>query len=215
MKTTVNLFLLMFALLFLNGCVTDQPYDYTAFNEAKPRSILVIPPMNDSVEVKAPYTFMSTVTKPLSERGYYVFPVAVVDAFLKENGMPSPDEMNSAPLNKLHENTGADAVLYVTINNWGQSYQVVASVATVDAHIKLVDAKTGTMLWDSKVFMSQGSGDGGGGIAGMLVAAVVDQVMSSYYDKTVALSTAAITKSANNKVNGLPAGPYKPEPAKP
>ena len=124
------------------GCSTT-PYDYTALQASKPRSILVLPPRNNTVEVIAPYIFLSTISKPLAEKGYYVFPVSVIDNFLKENGMPTPDEMNSVPLDQLHKHTGADAVLYVQINDWGQKYQVLSSQTVVDSHMKLVDARTG------------------------------------------------------------------------
>ncbi len=75
----------VFAML-LAGCVASKtPYDYSALENSRPRSILVIPPLNNSVEVNAPYVFLSTITAPLAEKGYYVFPVAVIDRFLKEN----------------------------------------------------------------------------------------------------------------------------------
>jgi hypothetical protein len=37
----------------------------------------------------------------LAEKGYYVLPVAVIDQFLKENGLPTPAEMNGIPLEKI------------------------------------------------------------------------------------------------------------------
>ena len=63
----------------LVGCaVPKEPFDYSAFREAKPRSILVMPPVNSSPDVQAGYSMLSHVTLPLSEAGYYVLPVAVV-----------------------------------------------------------------------------------------------------------------------------------------
>ena len=57
--------------LLLSGCVNRTPYDYTALNNSKPRSIVVIPPNNNTVEVNAQYIFLSTISKPLAEKGYY------------------------------------------------------------------------------------------------------------------------------------------------
>ena len=57
------------------GCATTST-DYRAYIQHMPRSILVLPPLNESAEVLAPYSFLSTITRPLAERGYYVFPVA-------------------------------------------------------------------------------------------------------------------------------------------
>src|SRR5262245_6417390 len=79
--------------LLAPGCVT-APYDYTNYRLHPPRSIVVLPPLNQSTAVEATYGYLTTVTRPLAERGYYVFPIAVVDQFLKENGLPSAGEMH-------------------------------------------------------------------------------------------------------------------------
>jgi hypothetical protein len=191
------------------------PYDYSALEANKPRSILVIPPLNESVAVNAPYTFISTVSKPLAEKGYYVFPVAVIDQFLKENGLPSPGEMNGVPLQKLREIIGADAVLYTTINQWGQKFQLVNSATIVDSELKLIDARSGELLWTTRAFAQQSSGDGGGGLAGAIIGAIVDQIAGSIVDRTPALSSAANTVAINAPNLGLLPGPYLPEESHP
>jgi len=196
----------------LTGCVTPQPYDYTALQNSKPRSIVVIPPLNNSVEVGAPYVFLSTISRPLAEKGYYVFPVSVIDNFLKQNGLPTPAEMNTIPLDKIREHIGADSVLYVSIEEWGQSYQLVSSVTVVKAHLKLVDTRTGKLLWHSTAFAQKSSGDGGGGPLGALIGAIVEQIASSIIDHTPVLSRQANSHAVFNSVNGLLNGPYaKPE----
>src|SRR5262249_17607729 len=90
----LNIGCTLIALALLTGCATPTPYDYTNYREHPPRSILVLPPLNESTAVGATYSYLSTVTRPLAEMGYYVFPVAVVDQFLKENGLPSAGEMH-------------------------------------------------------------------------------------------------------------------------
>ena len=147
-----------------------------------PRSVLVLPPLNQSVQVNAPYSYLSTVSQPLAEAGYYVFPVAVIDAFMKENGLPTPGEMHEVPLDKIGEVFGADAVLYVLIEDYGQKYQVLSSTTVVKAKAKLVDVPTGSTLWEGGVQVAQGSGDSGGGVIGMLVTAAVAQMIESTSD---------------------------------
>lgn len=207
MKQTY-IFVLLGVLTFLVGCQSAPPYDYTLLQERKPRSILVLPPTNDSVEVTAPYTYLSTITMPLAEKGYYVFPVAVIDTFMKENGLPTPAEMNSVPLEKLHEQIGPDAVLYVNIEDWGQKYQIISSNTVVKAKMKLVDARTGEMLWDAQAHAVQQSDDGGAGIAGALIGALVTQIAGSISDKTPVVSAAANNFSINHQSQGLLYGPY-------
>lgn len=195
--------------IFITGCQTIEPYDYTALKTSKPRSIVIIPPNNNSIEVNAPYLYLSTLSRPLAEKGYYVLPVAVIDQFLKENGLPTPAEMNRIPLDKIDKHMGADAVLYITIDEWGQKFQVLSSTTIVSAQLKLVDVKTGKVLWEAVASASQGSGDGGGGLAGMLIGAIVTQVMASTIDQSYQTAMLANNIAINNKSRGLLDGPYK------
>lgn len=212
MKTLLRFMPLL--VLFLTGCVKPLPYNYTEFKNSKPRSIVVIPPLNNTVEVGAPYVFLSTISRPLAEKGYYVFPVSVIDHFLKENGLPTPAEMNSVPLDKIGKHIGADAVLYISIDKWGQEYQVLSSKTMVNVKLRLVDVKTGTLLWNSTAAAQQSSGDGGGGLLGALIGAVVEQIMSSALDKTPKLARQASSAAIFNDVNGLLDGPYARPKAK-
>lgn len=201
-------FIIITASLVMLGCAANKPYDYSALQAAKPKSILVVPPTSDSTDISSTYTFLATISKPLAEKGYYVFPVALVDTYFKENGLPTPAEMNSVELTKLHEVTGADAILYAHIKNWGQKYQLLSSVTVVDTDIRLVDARTGQQLWHATVQAQQSSSDGGGGLAGALVGAIVDQIAGALSDKTYALSAQTNLVVINNQHNGLLPGPY-------
>lgn len=205
----LSLLSVAFLVLLITGCQTAPPYDYSALIASKPKSILIIPPNNSSIDVNAPYIFLSTISKPIAEKGYYVFPVSVIDHFLKENGLPTPAEMNTIPLDKIREHIGADAVLYVSIEEWGQKYQVVSSRAVVRSNLKLVDARTGDLLWESTAFAQQQSGDGGGGILGAIIAAAIEQVAGSIIDHTPQLSQWANQGAVNSKNQGLLDGPYK------
>ena len=200
----------VFLLIVVSGCATVEPYDYTALKANAPRSILVMPPMNNSVEVTAPYSFLSTITAPLAESGYYVFPVSVIDTFLKENGLPTPAEMNSVPLEKIDEIIGADAVLYVSIDDWGQKYNVLSSITVVKGHLKLVSVKTGDLLWDAPIFAQHDPNSGNGnGLVGALVGAIVSQIAGEISDNTPLVSRMANNMAINANQRGLLYGPYK------
>ncbi len=200
-------YLLPLLALLITGCAS-QPRDYSALQTSNPRSILVIPPQNNSVDVNAPYIFLSTISLPLAEKGYYVFPVAVIDQFLKQNGLPTPAEMNNVPLEKLQQYIGADAILYVTIDDWGQQYQVLSSVARVSSKWRLVDGKTGALLWSGHAYAQKSSGNSGGGLAGALISAVAAQIVSAIDDPTPELSRTANLHTLYNPYEGLLPGPY-------
>ncbi|MER2493314.1 DUF799 domain-containing protein [Catenovulum sediminis] len=215
MTTNITKCLLVLLALALSGCATVKPYDYTALKKNAPRSILVIPPQNNSVDVTASYSYLSTVSQPLAEKGYYVFPVSVIDAFLKENGLPTPMEMNSIPLDKIKEHIGADAVLYVTIDDWGQKFVVLSSKTIVKGSVKLVSVESGELLWDAPIFAEIASDSGGHGLVGALVNAVVTQIAGSVNDRTPDAARMANNIAFYSAKRGLLPGPYAPaEPKK-
>ncbi len=206
-----TLFIWGIVLLFgLVGCQT-VPKDYTLFHDYQPRSVLVLPPLNESVDESATYGYLSTVSQPLGEMGYYVYPVAVIDQFLKENGMPTPGEMHQVPLDKISEIIGADAVLYIVIREYGNKYQILSSKAVVSVSARLVDVKSGVEIWSQDTRLESASNNGGGGLAGMLVGALVDQVLNSTLDAPHNLSRLVNTTLISTPNQGLLYGPNHPE----
>ncbi|WP_137974014.1 DUF799 domain-containing protein [Pseudomonas sp. F(2018)] len=202
-------------LALLGGCVTQKPYDYTAFKQSKPRSILVMPPVNTSPDIQAGYSMLSHVTLPLSEAGYYVLPVAVVDETFKQNGVMSAEEAQAIPTAKLHEIFGADAALYLEITEYGTSYRLIASEVAVTAKAKLVDLRDGRLLWDGSARASSAenqNNNGGGGLIGLLVTAAVEQIMNSLTDRSheIAGITSARLLTAGTH-NGILRGPRSPQ----
>lgn len=170
-------------LVWLTGCVTtDANLDYTAFRESKPASILVLPPLNSSIEVEATTAVLAQSTLPLAESGYYVVPVALMDETFRQNGLTEPEDIHQLPLNKLREIFGADSALYITVTEYGSQYAVLASTITVAADASLIDLRTGTTLWSGQKKVAQSSG--GGSLLGMLVQAVVDQIVNTLSDRS-------------------------------
>lgn len=199
------------ALILLSaiGCTPIEPRDYSQFRENMPSSILVLPPTNQSVEVNAGYSVMSSITTPLATAGYYVFPVAVVDAYFKENGLPTPADMHGVPLDKLEEVFGADAVLYLDVKQYGQDYNILSSTSEVDVEAKLVDLSTGLTIWNGRARETKSSdnGSGSGNLIGLLIRAAAAQAIG-----TVADASHGIAAQANRQMvlgrDGLLLGPY-------
>ncbi|MDR0780698.1 MAG: DUF799 domain-containing protein [Pseudomonadales bacterium] len=201
-------------LVLMTACVTPPPaFDYFAFNAARPRSILVLPPRNQSPEISAAYGVLSQVTLPLAESGYYVLPVALVDETFRQNGMTVADDIRDVPVAKLYEIFGADAALYIDIIEYGAKYLLFDSAAVVTLSATLVDLRSGQTLWTGRTSATnaQNNNNGGGGIGALLVAAMVKQILNSVSDASYTVAGMASTQLlAAGQPRGLLYGPRHP-----
>lgn len=207
LKATGSVLLVLLAA----GCATHKqaPYDYTAFKASQPRSILVLPPLNNSPDVKATYSMYAQVTRPLAEAGYYVLPVALVSETFKQNGLTGAADIHAVGVDKLKSIFGADAALYVTITNYGSTYVVLNSVTKVSANASLVDLKTGALLWTgTATAVNDGGNNSGGGLVGALVAAAVKQIINSATDAAYPVAGLASASLLSGGLhNGILYGP--------
>ena len=200
--------------LAATGCATQQkPYDYAAFKESKPRTILVLPPLNSSPDVAATYGMLSQVTYPLAESGYYVLPVTLVDETFKQNGLTTAADIHHVAPAKLVEIFGADAGLYIDVKNYGSSYTVINSATTVTAEAKLLDLRNGKVLWNGSATASSNENqNNSNGLVGMLVSAIVNQIIATSTDASFNMAGLASSRllMAGHK-NGMLYGPRSPK----
>ena len=192
--------------LFIASCAT--PYNYEKFRAAKPRSILILPPINQSTDVRGTYSYLSTVTMPVAEKGFYVFPVSIIDEMMKENGLPSANEMHQASVKKIKEIINPDAILYLTLEKYGTTFAVLSSVTTVTVSGKLISTITGEIIWEGRASVTPDSSSGSNGLVGALVSAVVTQAINSSTDHAHGVAAQANQVLFNTEGSGLLNGPY-------
>ncbi len=203
-----NSFGVALALLLVVGCAS-KPYDYTNFRKYSPRSILVLPPLNSSGDVTGSYSCLATVTRPIAEKGFYVFPVEVIDRMLKENGLPTPGEMHQASLKKISEILAPDAVLYLNVTGYGTRFSVITSNTRVTIVGRLVHAKTGTLLWEGRATANESSSaQQSDGVLGMIVNAAVAQAVNSATDRAHDICRYVSHQLFLTPDHGLLDGPY-------
>lgn len=205
----------LLALVMLSGCATTQiePYNYTAFKEANPKSILVLPPTHTTPNVRATNSVFAQVTRPLAESGFYVLPVSLVAESLKANGVTQAAEAHDIPLNKLQEVFGADAVLYLNVTEYGTVYRVVASDTSVTVQARLVNGRTGDLMWTgtARASTAEQQNQQQGGLVGMLITAVVTQVISSIRDDSHPMAGLATQRLLTaGQPRGMLHGPRSP-----
>jgi len=195
--------------LWLTGCATQPKQDMSAFRAAAPRSILVVPVVNKSLDVDAPNYVLATLPIPIAEKGYYVFPVNTTKVVLEQEGLYEPEQIRQYPPQDLAKLFGADAVLYVTINRWDAQYALITTVVTVDFDYRMV-FKDGTEIWMAHQHMqySPQNNSTGSPIADLIVMAVNAAVTRA------APNYIPLTKQANQMTfmygpSALPNGPYR------
>jgi len=203
----IHLLVTALVAVLLTGCASAPVVkpDYSAFEAAKPRSILVVPATNKSVDVDAPAYLLTTLTVPLAEKGFYVFPIHTAKTVLEQEGMYEGEQIHKQPPEQLAKMFGADAVLYVTINQWDAKYVVIQTTVTVDFDYRLV-SKDGTELWKANKRMQYTPQNQGGGLLGAAIAAAMERARPNYMP---------LTQMANNDVfvygpTAIPDGPYRP-----
>ncbi len=169
----------------LTGCAMPvNNVDYTAFRESKPASILVLPPLNSSVDTGATSAVLAQATLPLAESGYYVLPVAVVDETFKQNGLFTADDIHALPASKLRQIFGADAALYMNVKRYGSSYEILSSSVVVEVEASLIDLRSGAKLWEgTKTAVENSNSGSNSGLVGMLVQAAVSQIVNTLSDR--------------------------------
>jgi hypothetical protein len=215
MKNSLKLVFAALAVVVLSGCASKPPvpYNYTEYKLSNPKSILVLPPVNKTPEVRATFSILSQVTFPLAESGYYVLPVSLVDETLKENGITQAQDAHELPTAKLNEIFGADAVLYITVTKYGTVYQILDSNTTVSAEARLVDLKTDKVLWTGNASAStaEQQNQNQGGLAVMLVSAIVKQIVGTVTDNSHPMAGLASQRLLSaGRFHGLLHGPRSP-----
>lgn len=205
--------------VLLSACVATQPVkkDMSAFQAAAPRSILVVPVVNRSLDVDAPNYVLATLPIPIAERGYYVFPVNTTKYVLEQEGFYEGERIQQESPQALASLFGADAVLYITINRWDAQYAILSTVVTVDFDYRLV-YKDGTEIWAESKHMQyspQNNNNQGGGALAVLIGAVVNAALTRAAPNYIPLTQQANQQVFNTDTNALPPGPYMPIANKP
>jgi hypothetical protein len=206
-------------LALLGGCATrPPPHDYSAFVKARPATLLVMPPVNESPEINATPGVWSHATLPLAEAGYYVLPITLVDETFRQNGVTTAADAQEIPVAKLREVFGADAAVYLKVKKYGTSYNVLASETRVEVEARIVDLRSGEQLWQGRAAATSAEQQqqAQGGLVGLLVVAIVKQIIGTATDASYTYAGIANQRMLGApRYNGVLPGPRSPNFGKP
>jgi len=205
-----GLTLLGLSSLFLHSCGLGKDYTrgalYPHLYNDKPKSILIMPPINETNQVEAKDSFFATLMVPLAEQGYYVFSPFLAKELMQQESAADAELFFQADLYPFAEVFGADASLFTIIHRWEK--KALVGDILIDVEYILRSTHTGETLLSrgrAGVLALSTPPKGGGGLAGMLATLFVDMVRTALTDKALAASCA-------NKecVSDMPVGIYHP-----
>ena len=196
----------------LAACVTaPAPKSYAALRAENPRSVMVVPALNSTVNVDAADYFVSTISRPVAERGYYVFPAYMVKGVLEDEGLSDAGLVHQADAARFGPLFGCDAVLFVEIQKWESQYILISTSTIVAFEYTLKSCRSGQVLWSDHQSMtySPQASNSGNPLADLLAQAIVS-ALEKAKPNYMPLTQQANLTATHALGQGLPAGPYLP-----
>lgn len=211
-RSAFMLILIIVTAAIFSGCAGSSSITkgaaFPKMYEEQPKSLLILPPMNDSADAEAKSYYMTTIEQPMAQMGYYVFPVEMVSDIMKQQGVYDTELLYNTPLDKFYEYFGADAVLFTRIVRWDVAYLVLSSTLTVTIESEIRSTKTSEELWKYRgsVTVDLTGNDGGAGGLGGLLAQTISTAVN-----TAAADYVTYAHQANARLMySIPVGPYHP-----
>jgi hypothetical protein len=136
------------SLVLLTGCAASKVY--IAPEYVSTGKLAVLPMDNESNDLDGPGFVRKLMQDGLAGRGFQVLSSPQVDAQLKTQGFTDGGQLRATTPQKIGEWTGADTLLYSTLENFDYINVGIYAQRRVKILAKLVDAKTGTKLWEAE-----------------------------------------------------------------
>ncbi|MFT4937225.1 MAG: hypothetical protein ACI88A_000239 [Paraglaciecola sp.] len=187
----------------LSGCATfvTKEEAFPQMYQNKTVSILVVPAVNNTTAAEAAEYYATTISEPLTRNGYYVLPIELTTKLLQEQGVVDGAQLVGTDPAKFNEMFGADAVLFVTINQWDTSYYVIGGNVTVGISYLMKSTTSGETLWqyNDQIVIDTG-GNSGGGLIGAIISTAINTSLQDYVP---------IAKQVNyTAISSMPVGTY-------
>jgi hypothetical protein len=198
-------FVVMLAvMLSASACVNLPP---VVPNPGSPvKSLAVLPVMNNSVDVDGPAAVQEALYQ---EALHYHFPVvkpnAETNQILKDQmSLTLGSQLDMATPQKLGAALGVDAVMYASLEDFSQKITGIYNVKRVRVRAKLVDCKTGEVLWKNGIGVKQALTAGGSFLSqvpGVNLAIGAAGALSSIASKISDKNDVALSKFLGDEID--------------
>ena len=141
--------------LLSGGCAPSNVY--VAKNFRPLGRIALMPLANDSNDLDASGFVRGVIFQAMQGLGFQMIPLAEIDQKLNEQGFTDGGQLNATTPQKLGEWTGADTVLFATVEDFNYITLGFYWQRKVTVSGRLMDPKTGERLWETeKSFSTRG-----------------------------------------------------------
>jgi hypothetical protein len=179
---------------------------YKGIYDEKPLSVLIMPPINRSTNVRAKEYFHSTLNVPIANAGYYVIPPFLSMEILKRESAYDADLFLNSRLSKFREIFGADVALFTIIHEWRKS--TLKSNIYVEVEYIFKSTQTNEILYNRKgavTYDTSANATAGIGLTSILVNMIASAI------NTAVTKHVLVARACNQHTfKDLPAGKYNP-----
>lgn len=201
------LYILLLAAL-VSSCATaskaTRGSQYPQMYEAKPVTLLIMPPINNTTNVEAKEYLYTSISRPLAEAGYYVISPLLAMDILRAESAYDAELFVDAPLTMFQKYFGADAVVFSEINSW------VKTGFGIETAIRyfIKSAYTGEIIFERScdLYLDLEIRAGGNSALAQLISLAASAINTAVTDHIAA------ARKANYFIfNDIPRGKYSPE----
>jgi hypothetical protein len=174
---------------------------YPNIYSERPLAIAIMPPINNTNNVEAKEFFYTTLSQPLCEKGYYIFPLFLTMEMFKSESAYDSELFINTPVDRFGSILGADAVLFTIINKWEK--MALSSSIYVEIEYRLKSTRTNEILFERKgnIIYDASAKVNTGGLLGVLVNVATTAL-------TDHIKVARVCNSYT--LSDIPAGTYNP-----
>ncbi|MBU2591792.1 MAG: GNA1162 family protein [Nitrospinota bacterium] len=164
-KRFAPLLLVSLAILgLLAGCAGSRGLRPTPNNRI--RTVAVLPMVNNTNDVEGPQVTREAFTKKLEGTRYIIKPINEVDTILRDQlGITLGDQLGLLSPQQIGEKLGVDGLFYGYLLNFEDQVTGVYNLRKVRMGWKLVDVKTGKVIWGKGAGVKKELFSGSAGVA--------------------------------------------------
>ncbi len=157
--------------------------NYPKMYEETPMTILIMPPINNTVDVDAKEYFYTTMAMPLCDKGYYVISPFLAMELMRSESAYDSELFLESDLKIFNTVFNADVALFTVINTWSKSG--ISGEVSVNIDYIMRSTKTNEVLFqrNGEVVIDTSVSSGTGGLLGLVVDLAATAINTAMTEK--------------------------------